>query len=71
MLHLREGPDLELAKYWDEINLTHAPPRLRSHGLVVRAVACEARGAGFNSSSDQKVFSLLEYKVVGIKWIQT
>ena len=43
----------------------------RSHGLVVRAVACEARGPGFNSSSDQMVFSLLGYKVVGIKWIQT
>ena len=43
----------------------------RSHGLVVRAVACEARGPGFDSSSDQKVFSLLGYKVVGIKWFQT
>ena len=39
----------------------------RSNGLVVRAVACEARGPGFDSSSDQKVFSLLGYKVVGIK----
>ena len=28
----------------------------RSYGLVVRAVACEARGPGFNSSSDQMVF---------------
>ena len=28
---------------------------LRSHGLVVRAVACEAT-AGFNSSSDQMFF---------------
>ena len=28
----------------------------RSHGLVVRAVACEARGPGFNSSSDQMFF---------------
>ena len=27
-----------------------------SHGLVVRAVACEARGPGFDSSSDQMVF---------------
>ena len=43
----------------------------RSRGLVVRAVACEARGPEFDSSSDQKVFSLLGYKVVGIKWIQT
>ena len=25
-----------------------------SHGLVVRAVACEARGPGFDSSSDQE-----------------
>ena len=41
-----------------------------SHGLVVRAVACEARGPGFNSSSDQMVFSLLGYKEVGTKWIQ-
>ena len=29
--------------------------------------ACEARGPGFDSSSDQIVFSLLGYKVVGIK----
>ena len=43
----------------------------RSHGQVFRAVACEARGPGFNSSSDLKVFSLLGYKVVGVKWIQT
>ena len=31
---------------------------LRRHGLVVREVACEARGPGFNSSSDQMVFLL-------------
>ena len=37
----------------------------RSRGLVVRAVACEARGPGFDSSSDQMVFSLLGYKEVG------
>ena len=37
----------------------------RSNGLVVRAVACEARGPGFDSSSDQMVFSLLGYKEVG------
>ena len=30
----------------------------RSNGLVVRAVACEARGPGFNSSSVQKRFFL-------------
>ena len=37
------------------------------HGLVVRAVACEARGPGFSSSSDQ-MFLLLSpqvYKEVG------
>ena len=28
----------------------------RSHGLVVRSVACEARGTGFDSSSDQMFF---------------
>ena len=28
----------------------------RSHGFVVRAVACEARRHGFNSSSDQMFF---------------
>ena len=28
----------------------------RSHGLVVRAVACEARGPGFVSSSDRMYF---------------
>ena len=39
---------------------------LRRHGLVVRAVACEARGTGFVSSSDQMVF-LLGYKEVGKK----
>ena len=38
---------------------------------MVRVVACEARGPGFDSSSDQMVFSLLRYKEVGIKWIQT
>ena len=38
---------------------------------MVRAVACEARGPGFNSCSDQMVFSLLGYKEVGLKWIQT
>ena len=43
----------------------------RSNGLMVRAVACEARRPGFDSSSDQMVFSLLGYKEVGIKWIQT
>ena len=32
---------------------------------MVRAVACEARGPGFDSSSDQMVFSLLGYKEVG------
>ena len=31
-------------------DLTWCP---RSHGLVVRVVACDARGPGFNSSSDQ------------------
>ena len=31
----------------------------RSNGLVVRAVVCEARGPGFDSSSDQVVFPLL------------
>ena len=30
-------------------------------GLVVRAVACEARGPGFDPSSDQMGFSLLGY----------
>ena len=34
---------------------------------MVRAVACEARGPGFDSSSDQMVFSLLGYKEVGKK----
>ena len=28
----------------------------RSHGLGFRAVACEARGPGFDSSSDQMFF---------------
>ena len=28
----------------------------RSNGVVVRVVACEARGPGFHSSSDQMVF---------------
>ena len=35
---------------------------LRSNGLLVRAVACEARRPGFNSSSDQMFFSLLGYR---------
>ena len=39
----------------------------RSHGLVVRVVACEVRGPGFDSSSDQIIFSLLGFKEVGIK----
>ena len=30
----------------------------RRHGLAFRAVACEARGPGFDSSSDQMVFLL-------------
>ena len=37
---------------------------LLRYGLVVRAVACETRGPGFNSSTDQIVF-LLGYKEVG------
>ena len=28
----------------------------RSHGLVIRVVACDARGPGFDSSSDQMIF---------------
>jgi hypothetical protein len=28
----------------------------RSHGLVVRAATCEARGPGFNASSDEMFF---------------
>ena len=42
----------------------------RSHGLVVRAAACEARGPGLNSTSDQ-MFFFSSGKEVGIKWIQT
>ena len=42
-----------------------------SHGLVVRAIACEARGPVFDSSQDHNVISLLGYKEVGIKWFQT
>ena len=42
----------------------------RSYALVVRAVACEARGPVFDSCSDQMVFSLLGCEEVGIKWIQ-
>ena len=52
--------------YWAPISglqLTLFSPR--SNGLVVRAVDCEARGPGFNSGSDQMVFSLLGYKEVG------
>ena len=37
-----------------ETNSTDRSPR--SHGLVVRAVACDARGPGFDSSSDQMFF---------------
>ena len=44
---------------------------LRSNGQVVRVVSCEARGPGFDASSDQMAFSLLGYKEVGVKWIQT
>ena len=36
------------------INSADAGPR--RHGLVVRVVACESRGPGFDSSSDQMVF---------------
>ena len=32
---------------------------------MVRAVACEARGPGLDSNSDQMFFSLLGYKEVG------
>ena len=39
-----------------DYSLTISP---RSHGLVVTAVACEARGPGFDSSSDQKVLLTL------------
>ena len=35
---------------------TPLPTSPRSHGLVVRAVACEARGPGFDSSSVQMFF---------------
>ena len=38
----------------------------RSRGLVVRAVACEAGGPGFDSSSAQMFFLLLGYTEVGI-----
>ena len=38
----------------------------RRHDLVVRAVACDARGPGFVSSSDQMVF-LLRHNEVGKK----
>ena len=34
---------------------------------MVRVVACGARGPGFDSISDQMVFSLLRYKEVGKK----
>ena len=40
------------------------------HGLVVRAVACEARGLGFDSSSRPNGFSP-RAKEVGNNWIQT
>ena len=52
-----------------ELNIFFVCPR--SNGLVVRAVACEAIGPGFDSNSDQMVFYLLGYKEVGKKWIQT
>ena len=45
---------------WWDIKRTFLTPR--SNGLVVRVVACEARGPGFDSSSDQMVFSLLGYR---------
>ena len=38
--------------------------------LVFGAVACEARGPEFNSSTDQMLFLLLGYKEVGINWIK-
>ena len=38
----------------------------KSLGVMVRAAVCEAKGPGFNSSSDQKgFFSLFGYKEVG------
>ena len=52
------------------VKITFVSWRLRSHGLVVRADTSEARGSGFDSSSDQRAFSLPGYKEVGIKWIQ-
>ena len=53
--------------YWQNVSkiLPEEPWSL----VVVWVVACEASGPGFNSSSDRKVFSLLGYKEVGIKWI--
>ena len=38
---------------------------------MVRAVACNARGPGLDSSSDQMVFLLSPLKEVGKKLIQT
>ena len=49
--------------FWpDEPNVSISDSGPRSHSLVVRVVACEARGPGFDSISDQMVFSLLGYE---------
>ena len=42
----------------------------RRHGLVVRAFACEARGPGFDFSTDQMVF-LLSKGIGGRKNVST
>ena len=44
-------------------NSTHLMPE-EAWSKVVRVVACEAKGPGFDSSSDQMVF-LIGYKEVG------
>ena len=43
-----------MLNYFFDISIqsTLAKKRMRSHGLVVRVVALEARGPGFDSSSD-------------------
>ena len=53
-------PIPEICSSYPNIGKNYLPIKnkkcLRSDGLVVRAVACEARGPGFDSSSDQKGF---------------
>ena len=43
----------------------------RSYDLVVRVVASELADLGLNPVKTIFIFSLLGYKEVGIKWIQT